>query len=145
MQEPMEAVIGLEVAVIQTRAVGSGTKVGYSGAHMAASPMRLATISAGYADGLPRSLSGVGAVFHQGVRLPIVGRVSMDSIIVDMTALPEGTLKLGDLVEVIGPHQTLEGLAEDAGTIAYEILTGLGHRYRREYRNLPAPSTSRKS
>lgn len=95
---------------------------------------RLATIAAGYADGLPRSLSGRGAVYHQGTRLPIVGRVSMDSIAVDVSALPEDTLTLGSLVEVIGSHQTLEDVARDAGTISHEILTGLGHRYHRQYR-----------
>ncbi|MBY5720706.1 alanine racemase [Rhizobium leguminosarum] len=131
---PMEAVVRLDVAVVQTRTVPAGAKVGYSGAHIAVSETRLATIAAGYADGLPRSLSGRGAVHYRGTRLPIVGRVSMDSITVDITALPEGTLKLGSLVEVLGPHQTLEDVARDAGTIAYEILTNLGDRYHREYR-----------
>ena len=58
----------------------------------------------------------------------------MDSIIIDISALPEGVLKLGSLVEVLGPHQTLEDVARDAGTISYEILTGLGQRYHRQYR-----------
>lgn len=130
---PMQPVVRLDVAVIQTRTIPAGTLVGYGGSHVTAGEMRLATIAAGYADGLPRSLSNRGAVFYQGVRLPIVGRVSMDSITVDATALPEGTLRLGSLVEVIGPNQTLEAVAEAAGTISYEILTSLGHRYRRQY------------
>jgi len=131
---PMEPVVRLDVAVIQTRTVPAGTRVGYGGAYMTSAEMRLATIAAGYADGLPRSLSDRGAVFYGGVRLPIVGRVSMDSITVDVTALPGGTLSLGSLVEVLGPNQTLEDVAEAAGTISYEILTGLGHRYERQYR-----------
>lgn len=131
---PMEPVVSLDVAVVQTRTVPASTKVGYAGTHVTEREAVLATISAGYADGLPRSLGGRGAVYHQGVRLPIVGRVSMDSITVDISALPEGSLALGTLVEVIGPHQTLEGIARDAGTISYEILTGLGHRYHRVYR-----------
>jgi alanine racemase len=73
-------------------------------------------------------------VYCDGVRLPIVGRVSMDSITIDISALPEGRLTLGSRVEVLGPHQTLEDVARDAGTISYEILTGLGHRYHRQYR-----------
>ena len=73
------------------------------------------------------------AVYCDGVRLPIVGRVSMDSITVDISALPEGRLALGSRVEVLGPNQTLEDIARDAGTISYEILTSLGHRYRRRY------------
>ena len=131
---PMEPVVRLDVAVVQTRTVPAGARVGYSGAHVTSGETRLATIATGYADGLLRSLSGKGSVFCDGVRLPIVGRVSMDSIIVDSSALPEGVLKLGSLVEVLGRHQTLEDVARDAGTISYEILTGLGTRYHRQYR-----------
>lgn len=131
---PMEPVVRLEVAVVQTRTVPPATRVGYGGAHLTTDETRLATIAAGYADGLPRSLSARGAVYCDGHRLPIVGRVSMDSITVDISALPEGRLGLGSLVEVLGPNQTLEDIARDAGTISYEILTGLGHRYARQYR-----------
>ncbi|TBE14682.1 alanine racemase [Rhizobium ruizarguesonis] len=131
---PMEPVVNLDVAVVQTGTVPSGARVGYGATHVTAGETRLATIAAGYADGLRRSLSGRGAVYSGGVRLPIVGRVSMDSITVDISALPEGTLTLGSLVEVLGPNQTLEDLAQNAGTISYEILTGLGHRYARRYR-----------
>lgn len=131
---PMEPVVRLDVAVIQTRTVPAGARVGYGATYVAQTEMRLATIAAGYADGLPRSLSDSGAVYYNGVRLPIVGRVSMDSITIDISALPAGTLSLGSLVEVIGPNQTLEMLGADAGTISYEMLTSLGHRYRRQYR-----------
>jgi len=131
---PMEPVVSLDVAVVQTRTVPAGTKVGYGGAHVTQREMRLATIAAGYADGLPRTLSDRGAVYVNGIRLPIVGRVSMDSVTVDVSALPEGTLTLGSLVEVLGPNQTLEDIAGDAGTISYEILTALGDRYDRQYR-----------
>lgn len=130
---PMKPVVRLDVAVVQTRTVPADTLVGYGGTHRTASETRLATVAAGYADGLPRSLSNRGAAYFNGVRLPIAGRVSMDSISIDITALPEGTLTHGSLVQLIGPDQTLEDMAEDAGTIAYEILTGLGQRYRRTY------------
>lgn len=131
---PMEPVLRLDVAVVQTRTVPAGARVGYSGTHIAAGETRLATIAAGYADGLPRSLSGRGAVYCDGIRLPIVGRVSMDSITIDISALPDGRLHLGSLVEVLGSNQALEDIARDAGTISYEILTGLGQRYERRYR-----------
>ncbi|MCZ7497396.1 alanine racemase (plasmid) [Aminobacter sp. SR38] len=130
----MEPVVRLDVAVIQTRTVPAEARVGYGATHVTKTEARLATLAAGYADGLPRSLSDRGAVYYNGVRLPIVGRVSMDSITIDISALPAGTLSLGSLVEVIGPSQTLEMLAADAGTISYEMLTSLGHRYRRQYR-----------
>ncbi|NEJ73991.1 alanine racemase [Rhizobium phaseoli] len=134
VKNPMEPVVGLEVAVVQTRIVPSGAKVGYGGAHVTRGEMRLATIASGYADGLPRSLGDRGAVYFNGIRLPIVGRVSMDSATIDISALPEGALSLGSLVEVLGRNQSLEDIAGDAGTISYEILTGLGDRYHRQYR-----------
>ncbi|HSI18543.1 MAG TPA: alanine racemase C-terminal domain-containing protein, partial [Sphingomonas sp.] len=90
--------------------------------------------AAGYADGLPRHLSDRGAAFLGETRLPIVGRVSMDTISIDVTALEPGTLKPGSLVEIIGARQTLEDVAQAAGTISYEILTRLGQRYHRIYR-----------
>ncbi len=133
---PMKPVVRLAVKVIQTRTVPAGTAVGYGAAYVTQQETRLATISAGYADGLLRHLSDRGAAWFGDVRLPIVGRVSMDSMTLDVSALPEGTLKLGSLVEFIGPHQTLEDVADAAGTISYEILTSLGQRYHREY--LPA-------
>jgi len=68
------------------------------------------------------------------VLLPLVGRVSMDSTIVDVSGLPDGALAEGDLVELIGPHCPLEQVAQQAGTIAYELLTSLGGRYFRRYR-----------
>lgn len=132
---PMQSVVALDLAVIQTRNVPAGTRIGYGGTVVTDAPKRLATLSAGYADGLPRRLSDQGAVYFRGVRLPFIGRVSMDSIIIDIDALPEGALKAGDFVELIGPNQSLDAVAEAAGTIAYEILTQLGPRY---YRHLIA-------
>jgi alanine racemase len=130
---PMKPVVRLDLAVVQTRTVPADSVVGYGGSLITKGETRLATLAAGYADGLPRSLSNRGAAWFNGVRLPIAGRVSMDSIIIDISALPEGALTHGSLVQIIGPDQTLEDVAEDAGTIAYEILTGLGRRYRRTY------------
>ena len=82
---------------------------------------------------LPRSLSDRGAAYFEGQRLPIVGRVSMDSMVVDISALADGALGAGSRVEMIGPQQSLDQVARDAGTISYEILTGLGRRYVRRY------------
>ncbi|MNE40935.1 Alanine racemase [compost metagenome] len=130
---PMKPVVRLDVSVVQTRTIPAGSAVGYGGAFVAKTDMRLATLAAGYADGLPRSLSNNGAAWFDGQRLPIVGRVSMDSIVVDTSALPEGALRHGMLVQVIGPSQSLEDVAADAGTISYEILTSLGRRYQRTY------------
>lgn len=127
----LRPVVELEARVLQIRDIEASVGVGYGLTYTALTPHRLATIAIGYADGWPRSLSGVGAVWHRGVRLPIVGRVSMDSITVDISALPIDALAEGDFVELIGPSQSLAEVAEDAGTIAYEILTQLGSRHAR--------------
>ncbi len=84
---PTKPVVSLSVRVIQTHTVPEGTLIGYGGSHRAPSRMRLATLAAGYADGPPRSLSGRGAAYAFGRRLPIVGRVSMDSMTIDISSL----------------------------------------------------------
>ncbi len=127
----LRPVVGLEARVTQIRTIAAGTGVGYGLKHVATAAQRIATISLGYADGWPRSLSGVGAAWHRGVRLPILGRVSMDSLTVDISALPDAALAEGDFVEFLGPSQSLSDVARDAGTIAYEILTWLGTRHTR--------------
>ncbi|WGG58962.1 alanine racemase [Brucella intermedia] len=126
-------VLTLSARIIQVRDIDKGAAVGYGGTYVAEGPMRVATIAVGYADGWFRSLSNKGSAFFGDTRLPIIGRVSMDSITLDVSALPEGTLKLGSLVELIGPHQRLEDVARDCDTIPYEILTALGNRYARVY------------
>ncbi|MDM7850953.1 alanine racemase [Pseudochrobactrum kiredjianiae] len=132
---PMQPVVSLQARVIQCRSVPAKTLVGYGGSYETQTETRIATIAVGYADGWPRHLSNKGCAYYGDVRLPIIGRVSMDSITLDVSALPEGTLKLGSLVELIGSHQTLEQVAQDAGTITYEVLTSLGNRYHRIYIN----------
>ncbi|MBB4953548.1 alanine racemase [Agrobacterium vitis] len=131
--DAIHPVVRLNVRVVQTRTVPAETRVGYGGTYITRSETRLATIAAGYADGLPRSLSDRGAAYYGDVRLPIVGRVSMDSLTIDISALPADSLTLGSMVELIGPHQSLEEIAASADTISWEILTRLGHRYQREY------------
>ncbi len=130
---PVRPVVRLEARVIQLRTIEAGAGVGYGLTYVAQARRRLATISVGYADGWPRRLGGRVAAYLGDVRLPIVGRVSMDSMTLDVSGLPEGMLNEGDFVELIGPHQSLEAVAAAAETIAYEILTGLGRRFARTY------------
>jgi alanine racemase len=89
----------------------------------------------GYGDGWPRALGNAGAAYYKGVCLPIIGRVSMDSMTIDISVLDDIGLVLQprDMVELLGPHQSLEDVAQAAGTITYEILTRLGRRYQRTY------------
>ena len=83
--------------------------------------------------GRARALAGKGFAFFGDHRLPILGRVSMDSFSVDISAVAAGDIAEGDLIELIGPHQSADEVAAIAGTIGYEILTSLGRRYRRVY------------
>lgn len=133
----MRPAVSLEARVIQLRDIPAGAGVGYGFDYIADRPLRTATISAGYADGWPRSLSNRGAVWFDGHRLPILGRVSMDSCVVDVTALPKGSIRPGDRVELIGPNQSISDLAALIGTTPHEILTGLGRRFSRAYIKMP--------
>ncbi|MBZ9659024.1 alanine racemase [Mesorhizobium sp. ESP-6-4] len=128
---PMLPVIRLQAKVAQTRQVDAGAGIGYGHTHQADGPLDLATISLGYGDGWHRRAAS--AAWFEGVRLPFVGRVSMDSIILDISALSAGRLGEGDLVELIGPSQSVDDAAGHAGTIGYEILTSLGARFHRRY------------
>ena len=123
-------VVTLALDVIQTRDVAAGEAVGYGCGWIAPKPSRIATVSAGYADGLPRSLSGKGLHLWAGEhRLPVVGRVSMDLITVDVTGLSDVPARL----EILNARQGVDDLAALAGTIGYEILTSLGPRHAREW------------
>ncbi len=128
-------VVSLEARVIQVRAIPAGQGVGYGLTFTSDHAMTLATIAIGYADGWPRRLSNVGFAYYGGVPLPVVGRVSMDSLTLDVSLLPPATLELGSLVELLGPHQSLEDVARAVDGIPYEILTGLGRRYPPLYRD----------
>ena len=93
----------------------------------------LATMALGYADGLPRSLSNRGMAAFTGSRVPMVGRLSMDLLSLDVGAIPASQIKPGDAVEFLGEAMTLDEVAALAGTNAYEILTGLSARLPRHY------------
>lgn len=135
---PMRAVVGLTARILQTRTVGAGEAVGYNGRWIAPRPTRLATIGIGYADGLPRNAKTIGGeegpvALLAGVPCRLVGRVSMDTSVVDVTDAPAGEVRPGATVEILGGTITVDDLAERTGTIGYEILTSLGRRYRRHY------------
>lgn len=127
----LQPVVRLDARILQIRTIAAGTGVGYGLDHIAPATQRIATIATGYGDGWPRSLGGKGAAWHNGVRLPIVGRISMDSLTIDIGGLAEDNISEGDFVELLGPSQSLADVARDAGTIAYEILTGLRPRHAR--------------
>lgn len=123
-------VVSVEAPVIQVRALDAGESVGYGATWIAQRPSRIATISAGYADGLIRALGNGAQVFLDGQPIPTAGRVSMDLITLDVTGID---CNPGDWVEILGPNQSIDDLARAAGTIGHEILTSLGARYQRIY------------
>ena len=122
-------VVTLDVPVIQTREIAPGETVGYGNSWTAEAPARIATIAAGYADGLHRIMGPKISVHADGVPCPVRGRISMDLIGVEVTHLDEDPASL----QVLGAHQGVDDLAQAAGTIGYEILTALGRRYVRKY------------
>ncbi len=122
-------VVRLSLPVIQTREVAMGEPVGYSNTWVADRPTVIATVSGGYADGLLRSLSGKATLWDGDTPCPLVGRVSMDLITVDIGHLPQVPRTL----DILGPHQGVDQLATIGNTIGYEILTSLGSRYTRRH------------
>ena len=122
-------VIGLSLPLIQTRTVAPGESVGYAASWVAEKESVIASLACGYADGMLRSLSNTAVLWDGDVPCPLVGRVSMDTITVDISHLAEIPRSL----DIIGPHQGIDALAGAAGTIAYEIITRLGARLTRRY------------
>jgi alanine racemase len=116
-----------QAAVLQLREIAAGDRVGYNATFRADRPMRVATISLGYADGLLRCWGAGGALQHGGQALPILGRVSMDMVVVDCSAVP--ALKEGDFIDL--PYD-LAAASERTGLSQYELLTLLGNRFDRE-------------
>ncbi len=128
---PMHPVITLKSRILQVRTVDTGATVGYGAASVIARPSRIATIAVGYADGALRSSACRGHVFIDRRPAPVVGRVSMDLMTIDVTDLPPETVQPGGWAELIGLDRSVDAAAADAGTIGYEILTGLSRRHHR--------------
>ena len=133
---PMRPVVRLEAPVVAVRDVPDGETVGYNGEWRAEGLRRIAVIAAGYADGLDRRASGStglpgGYAVAAGQLCPIAGRVSMDLVTVDITALPVGAVSRGDRIALIDDQLTVDKVATQLGTIGYEVLTGLAARVQR--------------
>jgi alanine racemase len=133
---PMRTVVTLEAEVLQVREVKRDDTVGYGAAETCLQPSRVAILGVGYADGYHRSAGSSnerpGArAFLRGSYAPLIGRVSMDLLAIDVTHIHG--VERGDRVELFGPNVSIDEVAETAGTIGYELLTGLGRRYERVY------------
>jgi alanine racemase len=139
---PMRAVVGLKARILQVRNVPKGASVGYGAAWTAKRDSRIAVIAAGYADGIPRAAAITEAAGTREVapgrevivadkRCRIVGRISMDLMAADVTDLPVTAVRRDAMATLIGEGLSLEAVAAQAGTIAYELLTNLGRRFHR--------------
>ncbi|MCC2971556.1 alanine racemase [Massilia sp. IC2-476] len=133
MENPLKQAVSLHARIVQVRTVREGDVVGYGAYHLVPSERRIATVAVGYADGWQRTLSGRGFAFVDGVVAPFVGRVSMDSITLDVTGIAPERVVPGADVELMGEHQPVDEVAALSGTIGYEVLTRLGSRFHRRY------------
>jgi alanine racemase len=131
---PFEPVVTLNAPIVQIRDIDTVQTVGYGATFGVAPPARLAIVALGYADGYPRALGNRGVVAIASQHAPVIGRVSMDLLCCDVTALPPEVVRVGAPVEALGPNVLLDDVAAAAGTIGYEILTRLSPRLKREYR-----------
>jgi alanine racemase len=131
-----EPVASVRARIALVKGVPAGWTCGYGATYTARRPERWGTLAIGYGDGLPRALAAAGgqALVH-GRRVPVIGRISMDMTVVDLTEVPEAVA--GDVATLIGADGTeqigLDEVAAKAGTISYEVLTGLGARLPRLY------------
>ncbi|TCS60135.1 alanine racemase [Varunaivibrio sulfuroxidans] len=130
---PMAQVVRLQGKILQIRTIDTPLSVGYGATVEPSIGSRIATVGVGYADGYPRSLSNGATAYLGDHAVTVVGRVSMDLITIDVTRVPPALLHPGALVDLIGPHNPVDAVAHQAGTIGYEILTGLGSRFHRVY------------
>ena len=135
---PPRPVVSVRGRLVSTRVLEAGQSVSYGAEWSASHQTVVGTVSLGYADGVPRSVQNRASVLVNGTRYPVVGRVTMDMMMIDLGPVAHCTVAVGDVATLIGEDTgdaiTLDEFASWADTISYEILTGLGGRLRRIYR-----------
>ena len=131
--KPFKNVIELYAKILQIKFTDSSKEsYGYNQTFQSKQKKRIAIVAFGYADGYPRILSNISYVFFKK-KLPIVGSISMDYMIVDISELNENEIKVGDFVELIGSNILLSFIAKRSKTIPYEILNNIGNRAKKIY------------
>ncbi|MEM7216064.1 MAG: alanine racemase [Pseudomonadota bacterium] len=144
LANPMQTVVTAKARILQVRDGKKGETVGYGAAHTLGRDSKIAICSAGYADGFHRASSGAGVPLREtgssggagaigDNRVPVLGRVSMDLTAFDVTDVPPADIEATSYIELFGSNISLDEAARSCGTIGYELLTGLGSRYIREY------------
>ena len=130
----VKPVLNWKARVLSVKLLPQGSFVGYNARYQTTRETRAAVIAAGYADGIPRALTNKGHVEINGTLAPIIGAVSMDLTTIDVTEC--GPVSTGDVAHIIGEKVSADEMAHAAGTISYEILTGIGNRVQRVYSKL---------
>jgi alanine racemase len=134
-QNPLTQVVRLQAKIIQIRYVDTPQTVGYGATYRVMAPTKIATLAIGYADGYMRSLGNSGVAFIENYKVPVVGRISMDLTTVDISNVPDHLFSSKTVVDLIGPNNPIDEIAKQAGTISYELLSGLGNRIGRDYKS----------
>lgn len=129
----LKPVLKAYAQILQINDVPRGTSIGYDATFITSRASRIATLGVGYADGYLRSLSNRGEVYFEGNQLPVVGKVSMDLLTIDVTDVPPQQIQPGDWVELFGDHLLVDDLAKKTDTIPWELLVRLGPRFERFY------------
>lgn len=128
MAESIQPVVRLSARILQTRQLETGERVGYNGTFTCPRQMRVGTASLGYADGYLRAFAGNGSAYHHGRKMPVIGRISMDLVTIDLSISPD--LKEGDWVDIV---YDLAKASCSTGLSQYELLTNLGTRFERQW------------
>ena len=129
----VKPVLSLHARILQIRNAETGEDIGYNATARLTRPSRLATIAGGYADGVRRQLSNKGCAHKSGLTAAIIGRVSMDTTIIDITDWPEDHAAVGDYVDLLHDGYTADEMAQASGTVGYDVLTTLGLRAKQHY------------
>ena len=132
-ENPMQHVATLSAPILQIRVLDRDEQVGYGASYNAPKNARIAITALGYADGYFRSLSNQGFAFVEGRKVPIAGRVSMDMIALDISAVPPSATNENTRAEFINEQQTVDDIANQCSTIGYEVFTRIGRRVKRVY------------
>lgn len=130
---PMRAVAKLEFPVLQVQEVPTGKTIGYGCTYKTEKPTRVATLGGGFSDGYMRSLSNNGTIWIGDYRCPVLGRVSMDLITIDVSDIPAHLIQPGEMIAILNEQYTVNHLAGEARTRTTEILCGLGRKPKRQY------------
>lgn len=134
LSDSLEFALKMRAQILETKNIQKGDSVGYNATYTAASPRRIATLAVGYADGIPLSFSNKNHFWIQGQPVPIVGRISMDLTMIDITDIPESIAHVGEWVDLIHDPMSFYEMSKAAGSSPHEMLTRIGHRYNRSYK-----------